>query len=166
MGIISDIIHGTLDQKKIERYRKKLNSRAYIYGDFKYTPPESAAKKKKRRLIKPALDDAINVFRSLIIGNIKFIEGLDDNADLPWVKGKLIERGGTRYVAVPTHVVRKAYESKGFSYGDGVNVLKEKGLLLTAEDGRHNAVRLRLNGTLEWCLAVKADILQLVPPDR
>lgn len=167
MGIISDLIHGTLDDKKVERYRKKFNSRAYIYGDLKYTPPdEKAEKAKKRRLLNPGPDDAVNVFRSVVVDNIKYIGGLVGNENIPWVKGKLVAKDGVRYVAIPTSIVRKAFKDKGFNYDGGVKRLKEKGVLLAARDGRHNAVRLRLNGTPEWCLAVKAEAVNIPIPQK
>lgn len=167
MGIILDIINGTLDEKKLDRWKKKLNDRAYVYGNLKYKPPgESAEKTKRRYLKKPGPDDAINVFRSVVVDNIKYIGGLVGNENIPWVKGKLIVRDGTRYVAVPTHIVRKAFEHKGFDYDGGVEWLKEKGVLLVTERGRRNSVRLRLNGTREWCLAVKAEVVNIPIPQK
>ncbi|GEA15555.1 hypothetical protein E308F_17990 [Moorella sp. E308F] len=167
MGILLDLIHGNLDDKKVERYKKKFNSRAYIYGDLKYNPPEEKDKKaKKRRLIKPDSYDAVNVFRSVVVDNIKYIGGLVGNENLSWVKGKLIVEDGVRYVAIPTSIVRKAFKDKGFDYAGGVERLKEKGALLTTGRGSRNAVRLRLNGTLEWCLAVKAETVNIPIPQK
>jgi hypothetical protein len=167
MGILLDLIHGNLDEKKVERYKKKINSRAYIYGDLKYTPPEEKDKKaKKRRLIKPDSYDAVNVFRSVVVDNIKYIGGLVGNENIPWMKGKLVAKNGVRYVAIPTSIVRKAFKDKGFDYNSGVERLKEKGVLLTSGKKNRNAVRLRLNGTPEWCLAVKAETVNIPIPQN
>ncbi|MGB9848918.1 MAG: hypothetical protein ACPLSY_03720 [Moorellaceae bacterium] len=156
MGIIADIIHGRLTKEKAQKYRRQFDSRAYLYGEIKV---RRTTKEKKKKLAAPRFDQALNIVRVVIVENLEHIEGIADKKPF-YAKGKLVREGGTDYILLPTCLVKSAFERKGLSYSKGVNLLNQRGLLLTAGDGRY-AVRRRINGTLEWCLAVKAEVMDI-----
>jgi len=156
MGIIADIIHGRLTKEKAEKYRRQFESRAYLYGEIKVKRPD---KEKRKKLAPPRFDQTLNVIRAVAAENLDYIAGAGDENPL-YAKGKIVTEGGTKYILLPTYLVRAAFERKGLSYSTGVKLLKERGLLLTAGGGRY-AVQRRINGTREWCLAVKAEVLDV-----
>lgn len=156
MGIITDIIHGRLTKEKAEKYRRQFENRAYLYGGIKIRGTD---KEKRKKLTPPRFDQALNIIRAVAAENLDYIAGTG-NKNPFYAKGKVITKDGTKYVLLPTYLVRAAFERKGLSYSTGVKLLKEKGLLQTSGDGRY-AVRRRINGTLEWCLAVKAEVMDV-----
>jgi|GEM_PF-6955208 len=156
MGIIADIIHGRLTKEKVEKYRRQFDSRAYLYGEIKV---RRATKEKKKKLVAPRFDQALNTVRAVVAENLDYIAGTEGKKPI-YAKGKVVVENGTKYLLLPTYLVKAGFERRGLSYSTGVKLLKERGLLLTAGDGRY-AVRRRINGTLEWCLAVKAEVLDV-----
>ncbi|WP_338835835.1 hypothetical protein [Neomoorella thermoacetica] len=105
---------------------------------------------------KPSLAETLGILHLIFLKNIEFIEGLSENKSRKfWLKGKVICKDGEQYLAFPSCTLRNAFEKKGLDYKGATNALKQAGLLLASEDGRHNAIRLRFKGTPEWCLAIR-----------
>lgn len=106
------------------------------------------------------LQRVLDVLRSFVAENRELIDGLRRAEGRPprWVGKKVLGKDGAEYVALFPNAVRDALKRYADAeYETAVRALRDAGLLHANDDRKRNGLRVRLNGVLEWCLAVRAD---------
>lgn len=107
------------------------------------------------------LSTVLSVLQSFVSENKELIDGLRDDTDRkpPRWAGKRIEKNGVAYIALYRNAVTEALKKYGdIEYETAVRALRDKGFLLRQNEKR-NGYQVRMNGTREFCLTVRADAL-------